>query len=306
MTAPSARARIGAAMTRLEARRRGGSPAAQRALFAVAAVVFVVLTGLAVRDLPPIDGGIRWWVVVPLAAVTVLGTSFNGGEVWLGARLHGTRVPPSAAFTISALSTAANLLPIPGAALVKVGALRRHGIATRDAVRATAGLGVVWVGLGVGLAAALQWSNRPGAAAAGAAGGLVLVALGLVGLGRATVRQRVLAVALEAGSVACACGRVALILVMIDQPVDAAGAAALAAAGIVASAAGLFPGGLGLRELLSGLTAGLVGLERSVGVVVAALDRLTTVAVLSVVTGGLALAGRIDLGPDEEPVAQEA
>lgn len=287
-------------MRQIERRRGGGSPATQRVLFAVAGVVFVALTVLAVQDLPPIER-IAWWTIVPLAIVTVTGTAVNGGEVWLGARVHGVRVPPTAAFTISALSTAANLLPIPGAALVKVGALRRHGIATTDAVRATAGLGVVWVGLGVGLAASLQVADRPGLAAAGAAAGVVLVVAGLLGLGPADTRTRALALALEAGSVACACARVALILVMIDQPADAATAAALAAAGIVASAAGLFPGGLGLRELLSGLTAGLVGLPASVGVVVAAIDRLTTVAVLSLVTGALALTGKVELGRPTPP-----
>jgi uncharacterized protein (TIRG00374 family) len=103
----------------------------------------------------------------------------------------------------------------------------------------------------------------------------------------APARVRLEALGLEVGSVACATLRIVLLLAALGHDPSAPDAAALAAAGIVASAVGLFPGGLGLRELLSGLTAEAVGLDPSLAVVVAALDRLVTIVVVGTASAAL-------------------
>ena len=97
--------------------------------------------------------------------------------------------------------------------------------------------------------------------------------------------------------------RLTLILAALGYGLSVSDAAALAAAGIVASAAGLFPGGLGLRELLSGVAAGVVGLDPAVGVVVAAVDRLVTLAVLAVVSAVLVATGSTP--PPDTPQSEE-
>lgn len=275
------------------------SPSTERALLVAAAVLFVVITALSLSELPPLRDDARWWLLAPAALLSLVGTALNGGEVWLGARLHGVRVRPRVAFSTSALSSAANLMPVPGAALVKVRALRQHGLGTGLAVRATAGLGIVWVGLGLVLAGALQLASDATVGAIAALVGLAVTVLGLASLGRTTWARRGEAVALETASVLATTVRLTLVLAALGFDGDVADAAALAAAGIVASAAGLFPGGLGLRELLSGLTAGLVGLDPAVGVVVAAVDRVVTLAVLGVISGALIASGSADAVADE-------
>lgn len=267
------------------------SPRADRILLAVAALLFVSITALSLSDLPPLGDGARWWLLAPAALLSVVGTALNGGEVWLGARLHGAKVQPRVAFSTSALSSAANLMPVPGAALVKVRALRQHGLGTGVAVRATAGLGIIWVGLGMLLAGLLQLGGNRTAALVACVVGLAATTAGLASLGRTTWRRRTEAVALELASVVATTLRLTLVLAALGFGGGVTDAAALAAAGIVASAAGVFPGGLGLRELLSGLTAGLVGLEPAVGVVVAAVDRLLTLAVLALLSTVLVATG---------------
>ena len=51
---------------------------------------------------------------------------------------------------------------------------------------------------------------------------------------------------------------------------------------VAASAIGIFPGGLGIRELLSGLIAPAVGLPASVGLIGTSVERVVGLATLSV------------------------
>ena len=114
----------------------------------VALALFVVATVLAVRNLPPLPAGDRRPVLfVFVALLAGCGIVVNGAEYALSARAFGGRVTLRDATRISVLSTAANLLPIPGAAIVKTRALQKRGAGLRIAATLTIAIGIVWVGV---------------------------------------------------------------------------------------------------------------------------------------------------------------
>ncbi len=94
--------------------------------------------------------------------------------------------------------------------------------------------------------------------------------------------------AAEAAAVGIGALRYLLVLHGLGIPISAAQAVSLTVAGVLASAVGFVPGGLGLREALSGVIAGLVGLPAAVGVLAAAVDRLVGLPVLAVLAVGVA------------------
>ena len=268
----------------LTARRADG----HRVLYLVAAAAFVVAAIVGWIALPDLDQDPRWWLIgVGLVLAAPLTAVVNGAEYAVTARLVGYRVRPAEATRIAVLASAANLLPLPGAVAVRAQALRRRGATTTRAVWATAIAGAVWVGVALGAAGALQLGgdHRSTALAATVTGIVVVVASGVAAwaLTRSLPLGPVLAlVMVEVASVAVGAGRYLLVLLALGFDVDARQAIALAVAGILASLVGILPGGLGVRELLAGAIAPLVGLAAAVGVIGSAVDRLIGLPALAV------------------------
>ncbi len=243
------------------------------------------------------------WPFVVLALVAVPAANVaNALEYAVAARIEGQRVPLSEAIEVSVLSSAANLLPLPGAALVRVRALRRGGSSYRRAFSVTALVGGAWLATSLALAGALL-ALRPTSDVDDVAVAAVL-AVGVLGVGAALVAVRAMAPAGEAvrlgagllGAEALAVGvgaaRYLLVLEGLGIDVSVAQAVSLTVAAVVASAIGFIPGGLGLREALSGVIASLVGLTAAVGVLAAAVDRLVGLPVLAVLAAVFAARGR--------------
>jgi uncharacterized protein (TIRG00374 family) len=109
--------------------------------------------------------------------------------------------------------------------------------------------------------------------------------------------------AVEIASVFMFSLRIAFILPALGYHASFGQAVALATAAIVASAVGIFPGGLGLRELLSAAMARLVGLDPSVGLVVAAVDRFLVYAVLGVTSSIMLASGAARRSLEEIEIA---
>jgi len=278
---------------RLE-RLRAAAARARPWLLPVAVVAFVVTAVLAVRALP--DGlELRWWpIVVSALLVSPLSTAANAAEFAATARVLGRRVRGREALEVAVLSSAANLLPLPGAVAVRTHRLR-EAAGYRKAFGVTAGAGVCW--LGTALAAAgiadLVVHQRVGAAVPIAAGTVALVAAAI------TVRRSTAADdpgarrawwwvwAAEVGQVAVGTARLALAVAAIGSPVTVAQGLGLAVAPVAASAVGILPGGLGLREAIAASIAALVELPAAVGGTAAALDRLLGLVVVALLSASL-------------------
>lgn len=289
--------------------RRARSPRNQRVLLGVAAVVFVFVAVTGFANLPHTDRPKNWWL---LAAVALIGgpltTVLNGAEYAATARLLGHRVRTVEAVRVAVLSSAANLLPIPGAVVVRAQALRRRGESYRRALWATAVAGLIWAGSAGVLAGGFQIGrSSAGIGLLAAAGGAVLLAtaygLTVHHRGRrdaATATGRLLAV--EVAMVAIGAARYLAVLRGLGYSVSPSQALALTLAGIIASAAGVFPGGLGLREGLAAVIAPLVALPAAVGAAGSTVDRLLGLPVLAL----LALVAGFATDPSESAALTES
>ncbi|HVM11112.1 MAG TPA: hypothetical protein VM638_01370 [Actinomycetota bacterium] len=256
------------------------SPRTERILLVLAVLLFIVVTWLGFRTMPDVGRPVRWGVVALAAAVGVpLSTLLNAFEYRLSGKILGHRIALLEAIRVSVLASAANRLPIPGAALVRIGALRRLGSGFGKATTATAAVGIVWTGTSFATAGVLQ------CVAARWILGLTFLGGGLAGIGlgyalmvwRArparAVRLTAELLLIELAAVALPTVKMLVVLQAIGFDVTVAQSAALAVSIVVAHATGFFPGGLGLREVIAGAMSPLVGLPVSVGLLGTAVTR---------------------------------
>jgi uncharacterized membrane protein YbhN (UPF0104 family) len=290
---------LSAVLIRLGRRRGRPAPGLERLLLPIAVAVFVAATVVAFRNLPHVEGGVRWWLLALSGLVGVpLTVLLNAREYELSARVLGHRVPFLESARVSLIASAANQLPVPGSVLVRVRALRRLGSSYGKAGSSTAIVGLAWIAITGILAGAFQLSaSRWGFGAALITIGLAVLMLSF-GLMAPQVRIRsdrwalMRQIALvEAALVVVLAVRFSLALRALGFDVSASQAVALTISVVVASALGIFPGGLGIRELLAAGIGPLVGLPASVGLAATAVDRLTALVVLVLTSVVLYLVG---------------
>ncbi len=277
-----------------EKARRKPSPRVERILLAVSFVAFVVLGVLAIKNFPDV-AHTRWGI---LLAAGILGQCaslvFNAGEFAVTARFVGQRVPMHRAMRVTIIGSAANLLPLPGGALVRVQALAADGARYRHSLTAAAAIGVTSVGstfIVVGLA---------NTGTAGTWTVLGLIALGIVVIAIAAAMLRTAApssrraaryslyfVLVEAGYAIMASFRMWGIFQGLGVHVSIPAAFALSGVGSIATAASFFPGELGIKELIVGLVSPLVGVKVAVGITGAVVTRLFGFAILAVAASSL-------------------
>lgn len=266
-------------ISRLAAKEPSG---ARRWALVLAAGAFFVVAFVGLMTLPPLPGHIRW---VGLVLATVAGAPAsllaNAYEFRLTGLATGQRISMAAAARVSVVASAANLVPLPGGLIVRARDLQRRGTPPRRAVEATILVGFIWVA--TSLLAAGVIGAITGNAGVWATGGALLAAVAIVVVAGWIVQGRgsvpsvpwtAKVVVVETASVGANALRYVLVIWGLGGGVRVAPAAYLALAATLASAAGIFPAGLGLREALAGLLGPLAGLDASTAVTVAAVDRL--------------------------------
>jgi uncharacterized membrane protein YbhN (UPF0104 family) len=270
----------------------------ERRLLLVAVVLFVVASAVGLANLPPVETSVRWPVLLLLPLIGVPATvATNAWEYRVTARLLGHRIPAPDAARVSVLSTAANLLPIPGAVLVRSRALHQRGTGMGSALSVTTAMGVAWVGVTAVLAGALQLvMGKPPLGAAVLIGGLVVLAL--AGLLAARTRGVVLRRAdigtvllVEVVAVLVAASRLQLALWGLGYSPGVDQSLSLSLAGSLGSAVGFLPAGLGVREVLAAGIGPIVGLPAAVSLVATAVDRVLGLVVLAGITAVLVVTG---------------
>lgn len=272
------------------------SPARRRTAYAVALALFIGSTALAWQALPADRAELDWGLVALAALLVLPGAVVNAEEYRVSARVVGQAVPVPAALRVAIIAAAFNLLPVPGSVLVRTRALAKGGSSTAQAVTSTLAVGVAYIGVALVIVAAVQVAGAPMQAA-------ILVVVGLATLLGAGVLVRRLAegpvgallrrlVVVEALSVVVKAIRLYLTIRALGFELTVAQATSLSMATVAASAIGIFPGGLGIRELLSGLIAPAVDLPASVGLVGTSLDRVIGLATLSALAVIVLLATR--------------
>jgi uncharacterized membrane protein YbhN (UPF0104 family) len=248
-------------------------------LLAAGAAVFAVSIAFSVRDLRDSDASFDpvMLVIVTLVGVPLAFTA-NVFEYRVMGRMLGHRFPAVEAMRVSATASVANLLPIPGSALVRLRAARQAGSGYGDVIRASAIIGLAFTSTtGIAGGAMLLVANASWLGAALLIGGIVLAGIAIPASRAAHGATTPLIIALfgaELLSVSAAAFRMSLCLLAFDADVSLDAAVALVVADVAAAAIGFLPGGLGIRELLSAAIAPTVGLAASVGVLAAAADRV--------------------------------
>lgn len=263
------------------------TPGRRRIAYGVAVALFVGSTVAAWGALP--RGGVTVdWVLVALAAVLVLpGAVVNAEEYRVSARIVGQTVTVPTALRVSVIAAAFNLLPVPGSVLVRTRALARGGSSTSQAVSSTLAVGVAYIGVALVIVAGVQAARAPVPAGAVLLAGVAMLA------GAATLIRRLVdgpvagllgrLVVVETLSVVVKAARLYLAIRALGFDPSIGQATSLSMATVAGSAIGVFPGGLGIRELLAGLIAPAVDLPASVGLIGTSLDRVIGLATLSVV-----------------------
>jgi uncharacterized membrane protein YbhN (UPF0104 family) len=268
------------------------SGSTRRLILAIAGVVFITTTLVAVSNLPPARLEPSWLVTAGVLALFI--PVANSLELVLAGRWVGATVGWQEAFSVTVVASAANLAPLPGAALVRAKTLLRKGAGSTGTSRVLAVIGVGWI-------AAAMWVASAAAAASGhgwLAGGALVVAVAgtamlpvLLPEGCRSAKNVVLCLLLEAAAVSLQGVRLVLILQGLGYEGRLLQTMILPAAGALGNAAGVVPGGLGLREIIAGGLSPLVDLPATHGITAMAADRVLSLGVLAMMALGLVLLG---------------
>lgn len=280
-------------------RRLSADERARPFVYAFAAVLFAALTIGAVRGSDLRWSDARWGLLVPAALIGPAAmVALNGLEVAIQGRLTGVRIEGPSAVRISVLASAANLLPVPGAVLVRAGALMSRGASAREVTRSTVAVSLSWLGVsGVTAGVGLWVSARVGLGALFAVAGATLVAASAAVVARSPDRSgawwetAIALTAVEAAMVAVGGARLLAAFAGFGIDVSIGQVASLTASNALAAAAGVFPAGLGLREGLLAVMGELVGVSASNSVVAGSFDRVASFLVLGLTAGVVGASG---------------
>lgn len=269
----------------------------RRVLWGLAVVVFVLAFVISLRAVPQVAVQLPW-ILFALAISPVI-LLLNGLEYCVAGRIIGQRIKLPEALRVSVLSSAANLLPLPGAVLVRSHALKRRGVKYRSGFAATVSIGLAWLTMSLFLAALMLAKSADFLPALAFSAGGAIAFLGTIALLRSLATRPASAVlmvlGLETLFVIVTGIRLYSALRAVAVSATIAQGIELTVAGAVASAIGLFPGGLGLREVLAGALGPVIGLPPAAGVLGAAVDRLIGLCILTTAaTFFLVRSGRLE------------
>ena len=286
------------------------TPRGRRTAMAVSAVVFVVAMFLGLKALPPGERDLEWW---PIIVSSVIGVPvlvvLNGMEYMASGTVLGHRISFRDSLPVAIYARAANLLPIPGAALIRMQALKRQGSSYGRAASATMAVALYWLGTSLLVGGVVLVPSHLVLAVLFLAGGLLGCVLGHVAVrgivarrtddppASTVVRSSASLFAIEAAIIVVRGLRFWLLMVGFDLGGSFAGAMVLPVAGVLASAIGFFPSGLGIRELISGGLSRIVGDTAASGVLASGFDHVVSLPVMAVLT---LLVGLLDRKPDLE------
>lgn len=266
---------------------------ARRWIFAIATAAFAIGFVLALFSVDLTLSQIEW---LAMAAVLLIGvplmTLANAGEYKVAGALVGNKISNSAAIRIAVLSTAANLLPIPGGPLVRAKALMDEGTRPPRAILVTMLMAGAWLATSLLLAGLFGGLERSAAAALVAIGVLIGIGVGTV-LGARIIKSNHLArlgavAAVELLATLATGFRIWLVAEALGLDVGT-GALVLGVAPVLGAAVVFVPAGLGVRELIASLAAPAIGLDPAMGFLIAAVDRLAGMLVHGTAAGFIAV-----------------
>jgi len=243
--------------------------------FVLGVSILGVVAALGWRSLEEPPDGLLIAPLAVLLSTAMLSLGIVTMEFRLVARALDVDVGWPRGLNVTILGTAANLLPLPGAALTRIVVLRKLGAKGSDAVKALTATAGVWLGAALLVAGASITAARPWA-------GILLVVAGAFALGTgATILRRVgssnaITVGLlgtEVALISTGILRLWLALRVVNLDGTLLEVAGLSAAAPASAAVGFMPGGIGIRESLAAALGSLSGLGAAEAAIGATIDR---------------------------------
>lgn len=267
--------------------------------------VFVVGTTIAYTNLPPLHASPNWALLIGLLLLGVpLSVLWNAAEYHLTLKVVGRNQPVARTVRISIVAAAANLLPLPGSALVRAREIYRISGTGREVVRATATVGLAFLGTAALLTGLFLVAPgpRPLALSSIAIGVLLLLGSAIMIRSSAGRRARMLTmlVLVEAASVLTKALRYYVVLRALHFEPGAQEVFALTLMSVIALATGVFPGGIGGSELLAAAISPFIGISAAGAVMTSAIDNFAQYIGLVVPTTLVAATGAGPVSEAEE------
>lgn len=260
------------------------NPRLQRWALGLACIGFAAGLYLSFRTLPPDVSLARWG---PLALGTFIGVPaailFSVCETWLTARVAGASFGWEHSVRVSVLSSAANMLPVPGGALVRVAAMRQAGAAVRYGAIATILVALLWLGLAfVGSGIGVRTVSVPLAAVFGVIGtGLVMMSSIAVYMMSGSWPTVVIIILIKTGIVVVDVCRMRWALAALDVDLSIGTAFTFAVSGVAGAAVSVVPAGLGVTEAVAALLAPFSTISPSTAFLAATLNRMAALALMA-------------------------
>lgn len=262
-------------------------PKVRRIGWVVAGLIFGIAGYLSYQSLPA-EFELKPLALFVAAMTVPLVVIMTAAEVYLLGRLCDVRFLWRESLSLTLNGALANLAPVPGSVAVRLGGIHSRGGSLKQGASATFVIGLMWVGVSLflgGLAVATEshglwsWVFVTSGLMAGIAAFLLAASRHNRG---AALASWVLVV--ELLIVVTSSIRTALVMAALGYEADLGQALVITMSQVIATAVGFFPAGLGLSELLAGVTAPLTGLAPSIAIAVAIVDRLVRLSVLAVLS----------------------
>jgi len=239
---------------------------------------------LAIRSQPDLLHNIRWG---PAILVIVLGVPSNmlanAFEFMLHGASMGRKIPFFSAVEISIISSAANMLPMPGGLATRVIALKSYNVQYRDGIAVNFLFAFIWIAViftFVGLCLLpydiwFKWFFL--------SIGLITGIISIVWAKKREISFHIFTLAALQRLIMAFLGALKLwwCLLALGVSAEFGQAAVLVISGIIGSAMSIMPAGLGIREGVSAGLATIVGLSAASGFLAAAVNRILSLLILT-------------------------
>lgn len=269
------------------------SPNIEIKILATAMLLFLAGIYLSLRDEPDLFNEFEWYGVAVVVLVGVpLTVMINGLEFMCCARMVGGQFSIFRSLEITIVGSAANMLPIPGASIVRILALKSTGLSLIKSTGINMLLALIWIGISFLYAGMTLLYFADGLIAWGVmgTGGLALLSsFWVVSYNHIHSMTFLYVVVLKFVLVLVDAARIYFCFQAIGSDVLFLQASVFVVSGVMGSAVSVVPAGLGVRELVSAVLAPLIGVAASAGFLSATLNRIAGLATLLPIAGLLIL-----------------
>lgn len=247
-------------------------------VFIVASVWAWRQLNLSVTQFEPLSFAVLFFLLSPLSLLY--------GAIGLSqlAAVAGSSMRFSIAFRASVIGQLAEILPLPGGAIVRTDALIRSGVDIRESAVLVTATAILWITLaaaGAGLIIAKQgYLSGMGLGAIGAITSIIIL-IWIARRAGALLTSYILAHRLIGLFLMAA--RLSVAFAILRQTVPFAETLPYVFAAIVGSAASIAPGGFGISELLAALIATGLSVSPAAALVAVALNRLIALVSMALV-----------------------